>query len=255
MLSATTNEALLFLTELYHNGRHYSVLKTCRSVLSVILPTTNGIPFGELPIVRKFMKGVANLRPCFPKYSSVWDVKIILDIYRNMPENNELSLKVLTRKLTVLLCLVLCQRAQTVHTFDIHYLKVREDGIHIAFPTKLKQTRVGYHPAPIFIKRFHPEPKICPHNCLRQYLESTKPLRGNKTKLLLSYIKPYQEIGSKTVSRWLKESLAEAGIDITLFQGHSVQVAASSAARQSGVPRANILKMGGWSNDKVFAKH
>ena len=201
------------------------------------------------------MQGVANLRPCFPKYNSVWDVKLILDKYRNMPDDSALPLKDLTIKVTVLFCLVLCQREQTIHTFDIRYIKFAEKGIHIAFPSKLKQTRPSFHLRPIFIKDYPVEPSLCTKRCLLRYIEVTKPLRGDVTQLLLSYIKPHNAIGYKTVSRWLKQALQGAGIDIGLFQGHSVRVAGSSSAKHSGVPIQNILKMGGWSSEHVFARH
>ena len=90
-----------------------------RAVLSLILPKVDGTTFGNLPLVIKFMKGVSNIRPVFPKYSSVWVVKVLLDRYRLMPDNGDLPLKDLILKLTVLLCCVLHQRAQTIHTFDI----------------------------------------------------------------------------------------------------------------------------------------
>ena len=88
-------------------------------------------------------------------------------------------------------------------------------------------------------------------------MQVTKAFRNDNTKnkLLLSYIRPHKEVGSKTVSRWLKQSLAAAGVDVSVFQGHSVRAASSSKAKLCGVPRDNILKMGGWSNERTFATH
>ena len=174
-----------------------------------------------------------------------------------------------TLKLTVLLCLVLFQRAQTIHTFDTRFLKITAAGTHVGFPDLLKHSNYkdGNHPIPLFIKKYHADRTICPHYTLKEYLHKTKSLRtktirkdgqttlGQQTKLLLSFIKPYKEIGCKTVSRWLKIALAEAGIDTNVFQGHSVRAASSSKAKISGVPINNILKMAGWSNERTFATH
>ena len=254
-LHATTNDGLQFLTQVFQRGRMYSTVAAARSALSAIMPSVNGTPFGELPIVSKFLKGVSNLRPPLPKYTMVWHVNTVLNTFRALEDNGILDLKALTLKLTTLLCLVLCQRSQTIHSFDIHHIKVGPLGLHIGFPTLLKQTRPGYHPKPIFIPCFAAELKLCPVNALQAYLCKTATLRGEESKLLLSYIKPHRAVTSKTVSRWLKTTLCNSGIDISIFQGHSVRVAGSSTAKQSGVPITNILQMAGWSGEQVFAKH
>ena len=55
-----------------------SSVNTARFVLSTIIKTENDIPFGELPLVCRFLKGVFNLRPALPKYSTTWDVSVVL---------------------------------------------------------------------------------------------------------------------------------------------------------------------------------
>ena len=254
-LQATPNDGLTFLTQVFNKGRHYSTVAAARSALSAIIPAVNGIPFGALPMVSKFVKGVNNLRPSLPKYTSVWHVNKVLNTFRAMEDNDLLTLKELTLKLATLLCLVLCQRAQTIHSFDVKYIKLDPHGVHIGFPTPLKQTRPGYHPKPIFIPYFVSERKVCPIATLEVYIDKTSIIRGEETRLLLSFIKPHKAITSKTVSRWLKTSLKASGIDVSIFQGHSVRVAGSSNAKQSGVPITNILQLAGWSGEQVFARH
>ena len=254
-LQASPNDALKYLTQVFNNGRRHSTVAAARSALSAILPPQNGVPFGDLPIVSKFVKGVANLRPPLPKYTSVWHVNIVLNMFRSMADSQSLNLKDLTLKLTTLLCLVLIQRAQTIHTFDTDHIRIDTTGAHIAFPAKLKQTKPGNHPQPVFIPYYLQETILCPVTTLQVYLDRTCPIRQGRTPLLLSYIKPHNPVSIKTVYRWLKSVLCNSGVDISVFQGHSVRVAGGSKAKQSGVPITNILKMAGWSGESVFAKH
>ena len=106
-LQASANDGLKYLTQVFNDGRQYSTVNAARSALSAILPAQGGIPFGKLPAVTKFVKGVANLRPPLPKYTKVWHVSMVLNKFRSMEDNDVLSLKDLTLKLTTLLCLVL----------------------------------------------------------------------------------------------------------------------------------------------------
>ena len=55
-----------------------------------------GIPVGKLPIVSRFMKGIFNLRPPCPHYTSSWDVSVVLDFISAQGENESLSLKQVT---------------------------------------------------------------------------------------------------------------------------------------------------------------
>ena len=50
--------AMSFLSELFHSGLSYSYINTARSVLSSLLHVDSHIAFGQLPIVKRFMKGV-----------------------------------------------------------------------------------------------------------------------------------------------------------------------------------------------------
>ena len=75
---ATTKIGIEYLTKYFHTGVGYSSVNTARSVLSTIIKTENDIPFGELPLVCRFLKGVFNLRPALPKYSTTWDVSVVL---------------------------------------------------------------------------------------------------------------------------------------------------------------------------------
>ena len=123
----------------FNKERRYHTVAAVQSALSAVLPLENGLPFGERPLVSKFVKGVANIRPPLPKYTSVWSVDTLFDYFRGMDDNDQLSLKELTYKVTSLLCLVLCQRAQTIYSFHTNCIRIIKEGVHIGFPTVLKR--------------------------------------------------------------------------------------------------------------------
>ena len=62
------------------------------------------------------------------------------------------ELKQLTLKLVTILTLLMSQRAQTIHSLDINYMKKESDIIIFAFPTLLKPSRAGHHLKAISLK-------------------------------------------------------------------------------------------------------
>ena len=117
VLSPSLPMALDFLSMLYEKGSSYSAINTARSMLSSILQLdiNSSTPFGQLPIVRRFMKGIFELRPALPRYKSIWDLSVVFNYFRGRPSAPELSLKDLTLKLTFLLSLLSGQRCQTIN--------------------------------------------------------------------------------------------------------------------------------------------
>ena len=123
LINATSNDVLCFLTYIFESGNGYSSINSARSALSAILPTCDGIPFGRQHLVSKFCRGVFQLRPSSHRYAFTWDTVKLLSHYRQMQENSELTLKQLTLKLATILALLMSQRAQTIYSLDINYMK------------------------------------------------------------------------------------------------------------------------------------
>ena len=69
-----------FLTQLFQTGLGYSAINTARSALSSIV-TLGHVPLGEHPMIKRFLKGIFELRPSLPKYPSIWDVSIFVAIF------------------------------------------------------------------------------------------------------------------------------------------------------------------------------
>lgn len=96
---ATINDGLDFLTLLYKQGVGFSAINTARSALSSAITPADKTTFGEHPLVTRFLKGTFELRPSLPRYTTIWDVGIVLTYLRSFPALNDLTLKQLTLNL------------------------------------------------------------------------------------------------------------------------------------------------------------
>ena len=243
-----------FLTKLFDSGLGYSSINTARSALSSILPVYQGFKMGDHPLVSRFLKGVFELKPVLPRYTEVWNVNVVLDHLRSYKFAEDLSLRELTLKLTMLLCLLTAQRCQTIHLMDIGYIQEMKDRYRIGFNSKLKQTKPGHHLEPMELLAFPSDRKLCVVEHLRMYLLKTKEIRGVNTQLLLSFVKPNAPVSKDTIARWIKMVLKLAGIDISKYSAHSSRAASTSHAKSKGLTTQEVMKCAGWSSDTVFAR-
>ena len=241
---ATVNVGIEFLTYLFTNKKlGYSAINSARSALSNFIQT-NDIPFGKLPVVTRFMRGVFRLRPSLPKYTVIYDPQIVLDYLKTITDMN---LKTLTLKLTTLLCFVTGQRNQTINSLDIDFMY--DDGdekIIFYIPNILKATTRGNHLKPIELLEYDEDDSLCVVTHIRLYLDVTKSIRKKHTRLLLSFVAPHSPVSAATTARWFKQTLAEAGIDTTKFTTHSTRASSTSSAEQKGLSLSDIRRAAGW---------
>ncbi|XP_013418549.1 uncharacterized protein LOC106179464 isoform X1 [Lingula anatina] len=247
-------DALDFLVELFHSGLSYSALNTARSALSAVLIMESGIPFGAMPIVKRFIKAVYQSKPPSPRYHCIWDVKVVLDYLCTLPIVSRLSLKDLTLKLIVLMALTSAQWGQTLHLLNTGDMHIGKASYTFTIHQHIKQSRPRTTLPAIKFSAYPVNKKLCVVNCLSEYLLRTQSLRKEGDRLFVSYTKPHGVVGRETVSRWIKVMLARAGIDITIFKAHSTRAAATSAAFRATVPLEDILNKAGWSNASTFAR-
>lgn len=248
----TISNVLDFLASLMTEGCGYSAINTARSALSGFIIVDN-LPVGQHPLVKRFLRGVFNIKPCLPRYGTTWDVNIVLE-YLSLLENESLSLPDMTSKLTMLLTLVSGQRCQSLACLDIRDMYIEDDCIVFRFNVLLKQTRPFFQVAPLVLRKFSDSPPLCVYSLLKLYLKTTSDIRGDTTKLLLMIRKPHYAVTSQTVARWIKKVMTDAGIDTNIFSAHSTRSAATSAAKSVGMSLTSIMNAVGWSNSGTFHK-
>ena len=98
------------------------------------------------------------------------------------------------------------------------------------------------------------EPKLCVVDNLKEYLRKTSPNRKDYN-LFISYQKPYGPVTTDTISRWCKQMMGMAGIDINKYCSHSSRSAASSFAKHKGVSLKTIIDTAGWASQCTFAAY
>ena len=77
---------------LFHEGLAYSAINTARSALSSFRGVNDMEPVGSHSLIVRFMKGVARTRPALPRFHCIWDVNVVLDMFRMQPLAEFLSL-------------------------------------------------------------------------------------------------------------------------------------------------------------------
>lgn len=243
-----------FLSELYENGSSYSAINTARSSLSAIGIIIDGFAVGSHPLVIRFMKGVYNLRPAKSRYVQTWDISDVLSYLRRLSPVGELSLKMLTLKLVMLLAITLASRSQSLHLLSIENMRKGSSSYVLQYSGLLKQSKAGRNNPIAEIFAYPPDRRLCVVFVLKEYLRKTKPLRGNNSHLFISYVKPYKTVTRDTISRWLRTVMFNSGIDCSKYKPHSIRSAATSKAKLNMVPVQEILKVAGWSSEKTFAQ-
>ena len=191
-----------FLSELYKEGLAYSAINTARSALSYFLGLTDKEPIGSHSLVIRFMKGVARNRPTLPRYNSIWDVNIVLNMFRKQPLVEYLSLYDLTLRTATLLALVSAQRGQSIHLLGIACMSRTVDNFTFHLQGRFKQSRAGHECLTIVLPAYKEDVRICIVNTLAVYLERTAPLR-HSTQLFISTVRPFKAVSKDTISRWI----------------------------------------------------
>lgn len=248
--SASVPTVIYFLTQLFNNGCQYGTLNSCRSALSLIL----GPIVSNDDRLKRFFKGVFRLKPPKPKYDVTWDTNLALDKLSSWHPNEELTLDKLTYKTITLLAISTAQRAQTLSKINLSNIQKSSHRITIKIPDFVKTSRPGCHQPVINLPFFLEKISICPASALLSYIERTSSLRTSDY-LFVGFRKPHKVVGTQTLSRWIKQTLSECGVDTSVFSAHSTRHAASSRAHSLGVSLDVIRKTAGWSrNSMTFAK-
>lgn len=251
MFDCSVSKVLSFLSEQYNKGASYGTLNCHRSALSLLL----GKDVGSDEWVKRLLKGVFKLKPTFPKYTNVWDPQTVINLIANWYPNRELSRENITKKLVSLLAICTAQRVQTLSLIKLENVTISSTGIHIAIKDIIKTSTPGRDQPILYLPYYKDNIRICPATVLEDYIYVTSNDRpANISNLLITVKRPYRSATAQSISRWIKNVLKAAGVDVAAFSAHSTRHAATSAAAAQGVSIDTIRKAAGWTNaSKTFA--
>ena len=241
-----------FFTEMFEGGSSFSAINTAKSALLTCVTVDNSYHWNSDTDLVRFFKGVHNSRPPLPKYTSTWDVDIVLKHLGDMDTQGAISLKDLTLKAAMLVALTSGSRAQSIHLMNIDNTIVSQDKVSFFFDVPLKTSRLSRVRQIIEIKKL-PGNKCCVFTAVTEYMKRTAGLRSTQA-LWVSWNKPHSGVSRDSISRWLKAVLSAAGINTKVFSAHSTRMAATSKASCLGVGLTSILATAGWNSATNFTK-
>ena len=103
---------------------------------------------------------------------------------------------------------------------------------------------------------FSPNKQLCVVDTIKAYFDRSKPWRGEtKNQLLLSSVKPHNEVTSSTISGWVKAILKAAGIDTYILKANFCRAASTSKAKVVGLSLEGILERKQWSGKSTWQKY
>lgn len=248
VFSASEEKILLFLTKKFINNASYSTLNCARSAINMLYREENK----TISIIGRFFKGIFNLKPPKPRYNETWDVDKILDYIEDLGSTRDLSLADLSKKLVLLLSIATGQRLQTLANIRINDIKKSKEEIQIRVPARLKTSRPNAAQPLLILPFLREKPLLCVASALIIYIKKTEKLRGQEEKLFIAIRKPFKKVSVQTISRWINQSLKEAGIDIKIFSAYSIRHASTSAALAKGVDIETIKRTAGWSTKSLM---
>ena len=246
-----------FLADKYTAGLKYRSLNCYQSALSSVLLPVEGFQVGQHPLVARLLRGVFNCRPPQPRYSQTWEVSQVLSYIKSLGPNEELSLKLISRKLVVLLALVLAHRCSDLGRLTLQGRKYSTEGAVLRCTGLAKQARPGKEESlrPAVISHFLEDALLCQVLCLKAYERATASFRKKDSmQLFLAINSPHQPVTTSTVARWLKQAIVVSGIEPE-FTAHSTRGASSTAAAMNGITIREVMERAGWSRQDTFCKH
>lgn len=182
-----------------------------------------------------------------PRSRTTWDSDLVLNHTDDQGQNETLSTIQLSRKLTMLMSLVLGQRGQALHDLDIRNMSISESMVSFSLWDLLKTSRPGVHFSELTFDGYIPNKQLCVYITLKSYLN----VRGSETRLFLT---SSRSVASRDTFRsWTKDMLQTAHIDLNILSPHFTGSAASSKATLK-LSVATVISTVGRSTESTFAK-
>ena len=213
--------ALAFLTSFVRQEKSFNQICMARSALSSVINQEQNVSFGDIPTVKRYIKGIFENSPTLPKFQFTWNASLLFNSFRNMQEIQESDIQKLTQNLVTLMTLISgSRRVQAIYSVSVSDIKILDNKVVITIMSLIKQTKPTKHMSPLFFQAYQKQQKICFVSYLIEYLKRTKSYR-NTEKLFLTCIKPYMTTSKDTTSRWCKSIIKENGISTHSYTSHS----------------------------------
>ena len=85
--SGPIEDIVNFLSESFSKGFQYCSLNSYRSAISAVHSKIDGYSVGKHPLISRLLRAAFNERPPLPRYSSFWNVDVVLSHLRGLGDN------------------------------------------------------------------------------------------------------------------------------------------------------------------------
>lgn len=173
--SAPIAQVLECFTYLFYEGFQYRTINVHRSAISSVLPYVNNQTIGQHHLVKMLMKGILRGNPTLPRYEDTWNIDILLRFLLSLPDNKDLSLKLLSKKLATLLAIAAPKTE--IARLDRKFMRVTQQGITFYLPG-FSKTQKYCKSREVFYAKHEENQKLSVIDCLTEYFERTKAFRN-----------------------------------------------------------------------------
>ena len=122
--------ALASLISLVRQIKSFNQICMARSALSSVINQQQNVSFGNIPIVKRYMKGIFENNPTLPKFQFTWNVSLLFNYFRNMQDIHALDIQKLTQKLVMLMTLISGEQ-RTIHSIRVSDIKILDNKVVI----------------------------------------------------------------------------------------------------------------------------
>ena len=189
------NLVLKFLTFYFDKGHSYKSIASYLSIVrkNVVLTEKDNL------LLKRFMKGVYNLRPPVKKHMATWDVCILLNHLRNMRIVTPMDI---SKKLSSLFMILAGTRVNSLFHMVITNFYLTDSECTFTFDSVLKHSRQGFDASPITFRAFPQEPDLCPVITAKIYLKYRLTISSD-IGFFVATTKPHGAASSSTIARWI----------------------------------------------------
>ena len=167
-ISCPPSIVVKYIRKMYNAGAAYMTVNHHRSAISKFHQGFDGQTVGSHELVRKAMRSVFRLRPPLPKYKCTFDIVPVLQYISELPANNLLSLKLLTKKTLLSTIYDSLSRVSSISRLG-PVVSEHRDHVITHLHHLEKQARPGSVRGFIPIRKFPEDLHLCPAAALLEY--------------------------------------------------------------------------------------
>ena len=156
---------------MFDSGYEYRTVGCQRSLISAYHDYVDNKRVGQHPQVCALLKGLFLERPLQSRYVLIWHIQTVLDFVERQWPGCDLSDKVLTNKLVILMALSSASRASTTHRLDVRYMWRTDGKFGFNFHKRHKNWKYGKAPPRLEFCEYTEDRNLCVATTLNEYIK------------------------------------------------------------------------------------